>query len=86
MKQKTIRTILIILLLVLNISLFVFNKTNNCDKCQIQFKQTKTSGASHKPIIYLYHPSELYNSLLNNSCIITWSRVGGYHANKAANF
>lgn len=82
MKQKTITIILIVLLISLNIGIFIFNKTNYCSKCEIKFVQTATSGVSHESITYSYHPSELYNSLLNNSCIITWERVGGYHANK----
>lgn len=84
MNQKTIRTILIIVLILVNILLFVVNKVNTCDKCEIKFIQTTTSGVSHNPLVYVYTPNELYDSLLNNSCVISWDRVGGYHANKRA--
>ena len=86
MNLKTIKIVLLILLITLNLSIFIFNKNSGCGQCTIHFEQTQTSGVQHEKITYSYHPQELYESLLNNSCVITWERVGGYHANKQGEF
>jgi len=83
MNNKVISIILILILLSLNASFYLFNKTNSCEECVIKFRQTKMSGMSlDKDMVYSYYPNELYNSILNNTCPITWDRVGGYHADK----
>jgi hypothetical protein len=83
MNKKIISIILILILLSLNIATFVVNKKFNCDNCEIRFKQDKMYGMQlNKTIIYVYHPRELLDSILNNTCIITWERNGGFHANK----
>jgi hypothetical protein len=81
------KILLIIFLLVFNIVFYIVNNNQSCDKCEITFTQTKMSGVIlDNPRIYSYSPFELYNSLLNNSCIITWDRTGGYHSEKQPNF
>lgn len=83
MNKKIISIVLILILISLNISFFIFNNTNKCKDCKINFTQNKMSGTTlEHPRVYSYSPFELYDSLLNNTCPITWDRTGGYHANR----
>jgi len=83
MNNNLFKILLIVLLLSFNIIFYIGNNNQSCDKCEINFTQTKISGVIlEHPRIFTFTPLELYNSLLNDSCIITWDRVGGYHSER----
>jgi len=84
MKRETIAIFLVFLLIALNITFYLAsNNSYSCDKCQIKFKQTKLSGYNlDQPLVYEFKATTLYESILDNSCPITWTRVGGYKSNE----
>lgn len=82
MKPRTALVLLFLFLIVINIGFYLYNKTQSCDKCKIQFTQIQRSGVplDKEDFIRINStPTDLYNSLLNNTCIIRWDEVNGYY-------
>jgi len=57
--------------------LFIMGK-GSCDQCKIRFINMEISGMKlDQPITLEVPVSDLYNGLLNNQCVIKFSRVDG---------
>ena len=81
MNKRIFWLVIILFILVgLNLSMYANDKTLDCQKCVVTFKQTAYSGIQlDEPRIYRYKAIELYNSLIKGECLIKWDRSQGYY-------
>ena len=76
----TIGIIIIFILLSLIIGVYVNGKDLSCNKCSVEFTNTKVSGARGNFLPIAFEVINLYNNLkLNNTCLVKWDKNRGYY-------
>ena len=74
-----IETSCLLIILILCTFVYINGKDLSCDKCEIKITQTKYSGVELKePVVKRYNINELYESLLDKSCILKGDKNVGY--------
>lgn len=72
-------SIIFIVLIGISTAIYFNSLDLSCDACTIEFKNTEVLGIKlDQPIIISVDATELYNNLINNSCLVRWSRTDGY--------
>ena len=73
-------SIIFIVLIGLSASIYLNSKDLSCNKCSIGFKNTEVFGMKlDDPIIIEVNATDLYYKLIDNRCVVKWSRTQGYY-------
>lgn len=85
MKLKTdliIRILILISVLILCFAVYMNGKDLNCNKCEIRLTSARTGYQSTQRNITTeinVKVIDLFDSIRNNYCIITWQKQEGWH-------
>ena len=84
-QQIIIKVLCIVILLGLNIAVFIHGRNLSCDKCKIEFTSEKITheeafDSSWQEITI--NITDLYDSYLNDQCIIKFDPIEGYKYGK----
>lgn len=73
--------VLIILLVIINLTLFINGINLDCDNCKVTFKNVRISGIElAEPVLFAeVQAKELYESFAQGKCMIKFQKVQGYY-------
>ena len=82
--ELALRIVCVLILIGLNIAIWYNGKDLNCDDCAINFKADKRLLASSRENIqdFKININELYESLIDDKCIIEFDKDYGYRYTK----
>lgn len=73
-------TTIFLILIALSLAIYFNSRDLDCDKCQIEFKNTEIFGMKlEQPIVIQVNVTDIYSELKEDHCIIRRSRSQGYY-------